>query len=238
MTVHISSFIARGGAGKTTSTLHLAGALNLLGFPTVLIDADMPQCTLSQMSADGYFYIHQARYKNKKDIKPFSVFKADIAPKKISELDYKPDFILTDCTPRLSPSDYSSDSIAKSNICIIPFNLTPMGIGRIGEHVVSSIKAVRALSSKVKILLLPNQYPNNLSANNARCLLQIETLVRVSKDKNIDNNLLFDAKTLKIRQSQSLSNFGQEPVLFNLQSDLPYDDFINLAETITKTVTE
>lgn len=235
MPIHISSFISRGGAGKTTSTLHLAGALHLLRYSVVLVDADMPQCTLSHMSSDGYFYIHPTRgYRNNK---PFQVLIADEAEFKLSQAEQPPDFIITDCTPRLTPNDFSSQSIEKSDICLIPFALTPMGIGKGGEHIISTLKQVRSISNKTKIILLPNQYPNTLNTNNNACLLQIKAIVRVNNERDIDKNIIFNPEQLHIRQSQSLANFGQEPILFNAQSHLPYDDFTNLAQSIAQSVT-
>lgn len=235
MPIHISSFIARGGAGKTTSTLHLAGALHLLKYSVALVDADMPQCTLSHMSAEGYFYIHPARAN--RDNKPFQVFTADNAEFKINQMEQEPDFIITDCTPRLTNNDFSSKYIEKSDVCLIPFALTPMGIGRGGEHIISTLKLVRDISSKTKIVLLPNQYPNNLNANNNICLLQVKAIVRINNERDIDRNIIFNPEKLHIRQSQALTNFGQEPLLFNAQSHLPYDDFTGLAQFIAQAVT-
>jgi cellulose biosynthesis protein BcsQ len=235
MPVHISSFIARGGAGKTTSTLHLAGALHLLKYSVALVDADMPQCTLSHMSSDGHFYIHPARAN--RNNKSFQVFTADTAQDKLKQMEQEPDFIITDCTPRLTTNDFSSQSIEKSDICLIPFALTPMGIGKGGEHIISTLKLVRSISNRTKIVLLPNQYPSNLNANNNACLLQVKAIVRVTNEKDIDRNIFFNPDKLHIRQSQSLANFGQEPLLFNAQSHLPYDDFTNLAQSITQAVT-
>lgn len=231
MPIYISSFIARGGAGKTTSTLHLAGALHLQGYSVALVDADIPQCTLSQLSDNSFFYIHRSRYKQGASLQPFRVFSAHEADARIAEMEQPPDFIITDCTPRLSVNDYSSQYIAKSDICLIPTQITYLGIGKDGEHVMNSLKQIRNLNKVAKVFLLINQYPNTLNGVNVECMTKLGTIARIIKDNHIDDGFNFDPE-MRIRDSQALANFGREPILFNPQAMLAYTDFIQLARMV------
>ena len=105
----------KGGAGKTTSALHLAHALALRDYQVMLVDAD-PQGSSRDWAT--------ARETDA----PFSVIGLDrpIIHKEISKLSQGYDYVIIDGAPRVS--DLTRSAILAADLVLIPIQPSPLDI--------------------------------------------------------------------------------------------------------------
>lgn len=116
MAKYISSLQLKGGVGKSTIIINLAGYLVQKGFKVLTVDADMQQGTLTAWSAlfqqkhNPVNYEHASAHTMQEMI--------DILEQAESEFDY----ILTDAPPRIA--EIMKALVLVSDLVLVPLNVT------------------------------------------------------------------------------------------------------------------
>lgn len=138
----------KGGAGKSTITMQLAGALALRQFQVLVVDGD-PQASAVQWSAAA-------------DEKPFPVPVVNLAAagsridREIKKQVGYFDFILVDCPPA-SDSPVPRSALRVSHLAIVPVIPSPLDLwGAVGIREV--IQDVQAVNEDLQARLVINQF--------------------------------------------------------------------------------
>ena len=142
----------KGGSGKTTLSMQLAGTLGMKGFDVAVVDAD-PQATASTWSAQA------------SDEKPFpaSVFNLSAAGGKIhleiKKLIDKYDFIIIDCPPSVE-SVIPQSALLIADLALIPV-IPALGDAWATKGMEELIQRVRGVRPDLEAKLVINQLQPN-----------------------------------------------------------------------------
>ncbi|MBX7224179.1 MAG: AAA family ATPase [Blastocatellia bacterium] len=141
----------KGGAGKSTVTMQLAGALAARGAAVLVVDGD-PQASAVQWAAAA-------------DEKPFPVPVVNLAAagsridREILEQAAHFEYTLVDCPPA-SDSPVSRSALWVSNLALVPVNSSPLDLwGAVGIRDV--IEDVQAVNEKLHARVVINQCQEN-----------------------------------------------------------------------------
>lgn len=129
----------KGGTGKTTVSLHLAGTLTEQGYEVCLVDAD-PQGSASQWRAMA-------------NSAPFSVVKIDrpTLHSEVPRLASRFDFTLIDCPPSLG--EISRSALICAHLTLIPTQPSPLDFWAVREWL-GVVREAQTVNKKLKPFLL------------------------------------------------------------------------------------
>jgi chromosome partitioning protein len=203
----------KGGVGKTTISAHLAGAITLSGLNVVLVDANPPQNSLinlmDPMSLDKNGKYHPDFASG--IVLPGVPTAIDCYP-----LDYWKEVVQTnkrgivyDCAPSIEANDHWV--FKNSDICLIPLNINPLGIGKGlagGRNTKSSlqqtIEFVRNINPKIKFYIVESNRFNQAADTKKGETLRNQVSILARE---------FDVKLLDtfIPNSRQLYFWGDQP---------------------------
>ena len=155
----------KGGVGKTTISAHLAGALTLSGLNVILVDANPPQNSLIKLMDPGSL---DKNGKFNPDYASGIILPNVINPIDCFPLDYWKEVkstepnkfgVVYDCAPSMKDND--SWVFENVDICLIPLNICPLGIGKGltgGKNCQSSLEEtvseIRKINPKIKFYIV------------------------------------------------------------------------------------
>lgn len=144
----ITCFNQKGGAGKTTISVHLAVGLARRGFKVALVDADEQNSAMNWSSM-----------ASEESIFPVTMMSlAAMGPRLHQELkkhidNY--DFVVVDCPPALN-SPIPKSAMLVSDLAIIPMKPSPLD-GWAAEPAKSLASQVKVINENLLIRVLPNE---------------------------------------------------------------------------------
>lgn len=144
----ITCFNQKGGAGKTTISVHLAVGLARRGFKVALVDADEQNSAMnwSRMASEDVLF-------------PVSMMSlAAMGPRLHQELKKHMDnydFVVVDCPPALN-SPIPKSAMLVSDLAIIPMKPSPLD-GWAAEPAKNLAMQVKEINEQLQIRVLPNE---------------------------------------------------------------------------------
>jgi chromosome partitioning protein len=232
--IKIAMCTLKGGVGKTTSAVHIAGSFTLRNYNVALVDANPEQYSLLRLldptvlesgSGEGIL-LHKATatitcFKDKD-------FKADYIKGEITTKNYP--IVIFDCSP--SPDKESNDPwiFQNSDFCLIPVTLNPLGLGKNVEVIEQTIDYARKLNPKIHCVVFENSRINSKSHKQL-----IEDLTKRIEKLCLNKNATFLANF--VRFSQVLYFWGEQPQTLahdakGANSHHPRQDFYNIVEEL------
>ena len=152
----IGVFTCKGGVGKTTISAHLAGALALNGYDVSLVDLDH-QRNLSKLLGDGVFlppiYGHRGA---RIDVGDANTWKQGTKRTK---------YVVCDCNPEFDANPI--EFVKRFDYCIIPTNLSPLGINKNADVIVRTFEMIRKENETAHLFVLLNGVQAEESKRNA-----------------------------------------------------------------------
>jgi chromosome partitioning protein len=212
----------KGGVGKTTCSAHLAGAFAWLNNEVSLIDADPEKHLLKLLIQAPSENVKSKKIALEDSGKSFTLYSLD------KWLEHERDSSITiyDCAPTKEATyKHIFETI---DFCLIPINLTPLGIGS-DIHVVNDTKNhISKINPKVKCLILINNRPH-----------KEHKVAKVLRDKLKQEVKKAQLNLIEpdIRHSEQLLYWGADGKLaFNRIAGkcYPKEDFVNLAEYLIR----
>ncbi|MFL9611009.1 AAA family ATPase [Methylobacillus sp. Pita2] len=171
----ITVFNEKGGAGKTTTTMNLAGTLGMRGFKTLVVDCD-DQGTATRWVAEA------------EDDNQFPAIVTNLSHmgdkmhREIGKYIDQYDFIIIDCPPG-KKTKVPDNAMKVSDLAIIPLNLTPPDLWASNAAKAIALEA-KEFNPELTIQYLANNVHTNRSVGKEILdILQSDTEVGIFKAK-------------------------------------------------------
>ncbi|MCY3627423.1 MAG: AAA family ATPase [Synechococcus sp. SB0678_bin_12] len=229
-------FTNKGGTGKTTVAVHLAGAFALMGYNVILLDID-PQRNLKKL------------FQNDEDqaglhVPPLRPGQMGCGVYVLENEEWETDkyqyddvsIIICDCNPTLEENP--NNLVQEFDYCIVPTTLNPLGIAKNSNVIKRTFEKIRTENSKAQMHVLINHYIEQKAKEKRNNLLLnlLKEQIDFHEDKK---SYLIESNVCAIHRSDSLYYWSmyivekKEPQLaFELHGGkcVPGDDFLKLAE--------
>ncbi|MBI4084141.1 MAG: ParA family protein [Candidatus Lambdaproteobacteria bacterium] len=194
----IGVFTAKGGVGKTTVCIHLAGAFALKGREVLVVDLD-PQRNLYNLLAEKGLLVRKTAHE------PGMVITV-IAGEDWSPQDFPQKVVMFDCPPVL---DKRAHEVIKSlDYCIIPINLSPLSLSKNGEVVLRTINEIRQFNENAFVFVVINNYMAHRNRAEKSILQEYRNLFAINQDDMRFH--MVDIDQACIRFSRNLYYWGHE----------------------------
>lgn len=142
---YIGVFTCKGGVGKTTISAHLAGALALNGYDVSLVDLDH-QRNLSKLLGDSVTMPPADGYRGATiDVGDANTWNQG---KKRTK------YVVCDCNPEFDANPI--DFVKRFDYCIVPTNLSPLGINKNADVIVRTFELIRKVNDSAHLFVLLN----------------------------------------------------------------------------------
>jgi chromosome partitioning protein len=217
---YISVFTAKGGVGKTVVSAHLAGAFAISGYKVSIVDGD-PEENLYRLTGDKASVPNSRTGQN-------SIINVSKVSNWDANTNHQESVTIFDCSPVFERN--SLELLRETESFVMPTSLSPLDIGGRAEVLLRTIGQIRNCNSQAAIFILINKYYAQSKQDKKR----YHNVKRIISDLGDKKCLLMDPeKTVSIRESKILRNWGNEPDLaFKTVGGRchPRDDFLKLTE--------